>query len=145
MRTDYALQAYSLYTSSEPYLRPVRQLVWQLQAASVPLVNQFLTFSQEQPAIITLFLLAFMLVISLQILNFARRVIAWWMRLVVRLVFYGGLIVLALAIWQRGVGETVEDVSGWGREVAEVWSREYRRWEATGKGSAGGARGPKRW
>ena len=53
----------------------------------------------------------------------------FWIRLMVRVTFWGGVVMLVAAIWQRGVGRTVEDAVGWGRELSEVWWREYRKWE----------------
>ena len=53
----------------------------------------------------------------------------FWVRVVTRLTFYAGIVMLGAAIWQRGVGRTVEDLMGWGQELSDVWWREYRRWE----------------
>jgi len=53
----------------------------------------------------------------------------FWTRLVMRIAFWGGAILLVAAVWQRGVGRTAEDAVEWGRELSDIWWREYRRWE----------------
>lgn len=66
----------------------------------------------------------------------------FWVRLITTVFFYGVVVMLGAAVWQRGVGRTVEDLVGWGNELSEVWLREYRRWEgyqnqAQAKGGSG--------
>ena len=47
----------------------------------------------------------------------------------VQVLFYGGIVVLVMVVWQRGVGRTVRDLAEWAQEIKDVWWREYRRWE----------------
>lgn len=47
----------------------------------------------------------------------------------VRIAFWGGVVVLGCVVWQRGVGRTAGDVGAWGQELGVVWRREYERWE----------------
>lgn len=53
----------------------------------------------------------------------------FWVRVVYRLVFWGGLAILIAVVAQRGMERSVGDLMDWGRELSEVWWREYRRWE----------------
>jgi len=53
----------------------------------------------------------------------------WWFKVMVRITFWAVVVLLVSAVWQRGVGRTVDDLMGWGRELGDVWWREYRRWE----------------
>ena len=46
-----------------------------------------------------------------------------------QVLFYGGIVVLVMVVWQRGVGRTVGDLAEWAREIKDVWWKEYRRWE----------------
>jgi hypothetical protein len=130
---DYALHAYNLYTTADPYLRPIRRTIYEVQARSYPLIlpylNRAAVLAQDSPAILTVGVLLLFLLIAMQVLNFVRRVMMFWMRLVMRLVFWGGVAVLVSVVLQRGVGRTVEDLMGWGQELGEVWVTEYRRWE----------------
>jgi len=45
------------------------------------------------------------------------------------LLFWGGLVVLGMVVWQRGIGRTATELAGYAKEIGEVWWREYRRWE----------------
>lgn len=49
-----------------------------------------------------------------------------------QVLFYGGLVVLVMVVWQRGVGRTVGDLVEWAEEIRQVWLMEYRRWEGYG-------------
>lgn len=46
-----------------------------------------------------------------------------------QVLFYGGIVVLIMVVWQRGVGRTLGDLAEWAQEIKDVWWREYRRWE----------------
>jgi hypothetical protein len=65
----------------------------------------------------------------MQILNFARRIIMFWTHIMLQVLFYGGIVVLVMVVWQRGLGRTVGDIAEWANEIQEVWWTEYRRWE----------------
>jgi hypothetical protein len=146
----YAINAYNLYNSADPYIRPVRSAIYQLQTRAYPIILPYLNkaaiLAQDSPGIITVGVLLLFLLISMQILNFLRRVLMFWIRLMTTVLFYGGLVLLGAAIWQRGVGRTADDMVAWGRELSEVWWREYRRWEGYQKqAQRGSARGTSRW
>jgi hypothetical protein len=130
---DYALTAYNVYLSLDPYLRPVRRFIYDTQARTYPIMlpylNKAAVLAQDSPAIISVGVLLLFLLIAMQVLNFVRRVMVFWIRLMVRVTFWGGVVMLVAAVWQRGVGKTAEDAVGWGRELNEVWWREYRKWE----------------
>lgn len=154
--TDYALNAYTFYNSCDPYLRPIRQGVSQLQTQFqaraypllLPYLNRALVLAQDSPGILTIGVLLLFLLIAMQILNFVRRVMMFWVRLITRVVFYSAIVMVGAAVWQRGLGRTVDDLMAWGQELNEVWWREYRRWEGyqnqakAGTGTRGGSRWP---
>lgn len=133
----YALNAYSFYNSCDPYLRPIRQGAFQLQTQFqahaypllLPYLNKALVLAQDSPGIITVGVILLFLLIALQILNFVRRVMMFWVRLISRVVFYSVIVMVTAAVWQRGLGRTADDVMAWGGDLSEVWWREYRRWE----------------
>lgn len=140
----YAISAYQLYHRADPYLRPVRSFIYNLQARSYPIIlpylNKAAVLAQDSPAIISVGIFALIVLVALQVLNFAHRFFMFWVRLVTRIFFWGGLVLLGAAVWQRGVGRTAEDVVMWGNELRDVWWREYRKWEGyqnQGKVNAG--------
>lgn len=145
---DYQGELHTIYTYLSPYLTPVLRFLLSLQRTLypmvLPLLNRAAVFTQDSPAIISVGILVLLLVISVQILNFARRILMFWTRLVMRLTFWGGLAVLGMVVWQRGVATTAMEVVGWTRELADLWLREYRRWEGyqnQGQAARGAANG----
>lgn len=56
--------------------------------------------------------------------------------------FWGAVVVVAVKVAQRGVGESLGDAVRWGEEVRRVWWREYQRWDGVGRVEDGGG---KRW
>ncbi|KAL3428046.1 hypothetical protein PVAG01_01555 [Phlyctema vagabunda] len=146
---DYAVQAYHLYQDMDPYLRPMTSLLSnaraQLAPVFLPLFHQAAVFTQESPAVISIGLILFLLLVAMQLINLARRILMWWTRLVMGILFWGVIGLLVLLVAQRGVGRTAADLYDWGENLCQVWWREYRRWEAhqnqnqnrgTGRGNA---------
>lgn len=78
------------------------------------------------------------------IMNWIRRLVAWWTRLVLRLAFWA-LVALALAVaWERGPTRTAADavalasrVAGYCAALRDVWVREYNHYESQRVGAAG--------
>jgi hypothetical protein len=131
--TGYALDAYQLYHSADTYLRPVRSALSSMQARASPAVGPYLdkaaVLAQDSPGLVMVGVLLLLLLVVMQLLNFVRRLVMFWVRLVARLLFWAAIGLLVAVVCQRGVGRSVEDVLGWARELSEVWWREYRRWE----------------
>jgi uncharacterized protein YggT (Ycf19 family) len=130
---EYAIQALHIYNTADPYLRPIRRFIFQTQRQVYPILLPYLNtaanLAHKSPAIITVGILLLFLLIAMQVLNFIRRLMVWWFKLVMRIVFWTLVVLLISAVWQRGVERTVGDLVGWGQELSEVWWREYRRWE----------------
>jgi hypothetical protein len=95
----------------------------------LPYLNHAAVLAKNSPAILTVGVLLLFLLVAMQILNFVRRIMMFWVRVVYRLVFWGGLATLIAVVAQRGMERSVGDLMDWGRELSEVWWREYRRWE----------------
>jgi len=72
---------------------------------------------------------------------------AWGIRLVFWATFWGAVVMLASVVWQRGLGRTASDVVEWGREINEVFWREYERAEGNkaAQRGMGTARGKGSW
>ncbi|CZT48139.1 uncharacterized protein RSE6_08800 [Rhynchosporium secalis] len=123
---------HTLYTL-EPYtrlpLRTLNSLYTQATPLLTPYISSLLNTLHASPAILSLAAIILLLVLALQILSFIRRVMMFWFRLVMRLVFWAVLGLAVAVVWQRGVGRTMEDLWMWGNEVRRVWEGEYKRWE----------------
>jgi hypothetical protein len=65
------------------------------------------------------------------------RAVMFWVNMVIRLVFWGSILVLGMWVYNRGVDGFVEDVSGlmeyWGGEY-EKYSGEVKRYQEVEKG-----------
>lgn len=74
--------------------------------------------ASSTPDLVSVFLLALILLISLKVLDYARRVIVFWITLAFRLVFWGTVIGVAYYVYTVGVEKTVKDL-GWLWGIAE--------------------------
>jgi uncharacterized protein YggT (Ycf19 family) len=132
-RVEFASQVLHIYSTADPYLRPIRRFIFQTQRQIYPILLPYLNtaanLAHKSPAIITVGILLLFLLIAMQVLNFIRRVMVWWFKLVMRIAFWTVVVLVISAVWQRGPERTVGDLVGWGQELSEVWWREYRRWE----------------
>lgn len=129
------LQARLLHPSS-----PVHQLAGALSslaAGAAPLasaaVDQLAALlAATPPGAAGLALLLALAFVALQILSLARRVVLFWTRLAMRLLFWAAVGVAASVVWQRGVAESARDLAVFAIRVGqfiaglvEVWVREY--------------------
>lgn len=99
----------------------------------LPVLSRSLTLLETQPAAVSLAVLALVAYISLLVLGVLRRMLAFWVRLVSRLMLVGVLVVGASVVAQRGVHRTFVDVAAWAEELVAVWSSEYGRYEGLRK------------
>jgi hypothetical protein len=141
---DYHAVISTLYSILSPVIYPtLRLLDWArsiIFPLALPLLNQLSQLAQESPAVVSLGVLLLTLYISLRIMGFLQRMVAFGARLVFGLVFYGAIVVVAMLVYQRGVDRTASDVAGWAQEIQRVWMREYGRWEQM-QNQASGAKG----
>jgi len=134
---DYQAYLLTAYQVLSPYLFPVISTLRTLQTTTLrvfypvlnPLFDRAAVFAQDQPAIISLILLGLILVISVQVLNFFRRIAMWTFAWVVTIGFWLCLALLVYTVVNRGVWKTVMDVVDGLKVLVEVWKREYRRWD----------------
>lgn len=85
-----------------------------------------------------------------QVLAYLRRLMMWWTRMAMRLVFWSLVVGLGAVVWRRGLETSVQDAVYWGGKVAgfaegikNVFWAEYRRYEEMerSKGQGGGGAG----
>ncbi|TVY26845.1 hypothetical protein LHYA1_G004447 [Lachnellula hyalina] len=130
---ELALQTISLYHFLTPYLTPLTSTLnsayTHIYPIALPYVNRLLILAHDSPALVSVALLLLFLLLAMRILGAVQRLVVWCFRLILRTAFYGGVVVLGCVVWQRGVERTARDVGAWGKVLAEVWGREYERWE----------------
>lgn len=87
------------------------------------------------PDLISIILLAVILLISLKVLDYARRVIMFWVLLAFRLVFWGTVLGLAWYAYRVGVENAARDL-GWVWGVVVGFVEDWQR-SATAAATAG--------
>jgi hypothetical protein len=84
-----------------------------LQPYLVEPISTFLTtYTGAMPDLLSLFMLAIILLISIKVVNYACRVVLFWVFLAFRLVFWGSLLGLGWYVYSVGVENAGRDL-GW--------------------------------
>ncbi|KAK3072319.1 hypothetical protein LTR53_007052 [Teratosphaeriaceae sp. CCFEE 6253] len=109
------------FTAYSPYLYTLYNTLALIKSWTQHLVEQV----SRKPDLATLALLLIIVLVSLKILNMLWQTLLFWLRLARRIVFWGGLAVVALWMWSRGPAGMVEDVQYW----RGAWSHEYDYWK----------------
>ncbi|KAL0936475.1 uncharacterized protein CTRU02_208691 [Colletotrichum truncatum] len=101
-----------------------------------PAVDATLAFLQDSPELVSFGILLALLAATVVVLNWIRRVVAFWTALVLRIAFWGAVVAVLAAVVQRGVWETAKDavvvggkVVGFATALKDVWISEYKRYE----------------
>ncbi|KAL2259379.1 hypothetical protein VTK26DRAFT_6969 [Humicola hyalothermophila] len=101
------------------------------------LLDRLTVLLASSPNAVALAVLVVLAVAILQVLALVRRIVLFWTRLALRLLFWAALGLLASVVWQRGVERSVRDaaviaarVGGWAVGVARVWWSEFERAQA---------------
>ncbi|KAF5669221.1 hypothetical protein FHETE_4979 [Fusarium heterosporum] len=122
-------QAQNLLDATAPLLEPLFDRVMVILAENQGLVG----------VVASLAVLATVVII----LNWIRRLLMWWTRMALRIVFWAFLAAIAAWVWERGVFESARDMAvisgkilGYGAAIKDVWLQEYDRYEAQ-QGMAG--------
>jgi hypothetical protein len=104
------------------------------------------------PDLVQILILAVILFISLKVLDYARRLIMFWVVLAFRLVFWGSLLGLGLYVYRVGVENAGRDL-GWVCGVVMGFVEDFQARAAAGNrgngsgwgGAGGGKKGYSRW
>ncbi|KAJ5689872.1 Nuclear pore assembly and biogenesis protein APQ12 [Penicillium macrosclerotiorum] len=91
--------------------------------------------STGMPDLVTILLLAIILLLSLKILDYARRIVMFWVTLAFRLVFWGTLIGLGFYIYQVGFERASRDL-GWVWGAAEGFVEDFSKRSAAAAANA---------
>lgn len=100
-----------------------------LTKLSSPLLDRITT----SPDITSLGLLLALLFISFKILGFLRRAVVYWVRMSIRMTFWGVVIAGLSWLYGRGWDGAVEDLGGWAGALTKIgWMlfEKAREWEA---------------
>lgn len=139
---DY-LQTHVLHPSSpvQVFLRRASLQIHHAVAAVLPVISPLIdrlldAMSENQGAtglIITLAVITAVVVI----MNWIRRLVMWWTRLVARVAFWAVVALIVAAAWERGLTRSARDVVAFAAKVVgymaalkDVWNNEYDRYES---------------
>jgi hypothetical protein len=98
------------------------------------------TSTTAMPDLVQLLILGLVLFISLKVLDYARRVIMFWVMLVFRLVFWGSVLGLGLYVYRVGVENAGRDI-GWLWGVVLGFVEDFQARAAANSGANGNASG----
>ncbi|KAK4993951.1 hypothetical protein LTR50_000166 [Elasticomyces elasticus] len=102
-------------------LRPLYSLGTTFKSYLLPLLDRV----TQNPDLATIVLVLIILFLSLKILNMLWQAVMFWVRLATRIVFWGGIILTGLWVWNRGLGGVADDLGYW----SGVWGEEYQYWK----------------
>ncbi|KID66561.1 hypothetical protein MAN_04842, partial [Metarhizium hybridum] len=109
-----------------------------------PLADRVLAVAVENQGVTGLVALLCVVTATVVVMNWVRRLIMWWTRLVMRVVFWSAAAALLAWVCNRGVVESVTDavvlggrVVGYLGVLKDFWWQEYERYEAREGGSSG--------
>ncbi|XPS75163.1 hypothetical protein M3J09_007270 [Ascochyta lentis] len=91
-----------------------------LQTHLTPLFTRLVT----QPDAASILVVVAALFISFKILDMMYRAVLFWVNLVFRLVLWGGIGLIGLWVYNRGVDGFVQDV----QDLAQKWAGEYEKY-----------------
>jgi hypothetical protein len=77
-----------------------------------------------QPDLTSILVLVVLLFASFKILDMAYRAVMFWVNLVLKLAFWGGLATMGFWVWHRGVDGFTEDV----QNLIEFWAGSYQKY-----------------
>ena len=103
-----------------PYARQAFGYISTIKSYMFPLLDQI----SKKPDLATIALLLIIIFVSLKILNMLWQTLLFWVGLARKLVFWGGLVSLAVWMYARGPEGVMEDVDYWW----QVWTKEYQYW-----------------
>ncbi|KAK8049694.1 hypothetical protein PG994_011424 [Apiospora phragmitis] len=128
--------------------RSVWQRTQQVFQAAVPvvqpLVNRALTALNDSPDIVIVGAVLVFIVAALQFLFWVQRVVLFWTRMTMRLIFYAVLAGALAVVWQRGPEAAIRDIvifvskiAGYATLLKNFWLSEYERYDAQTKNGRG--------
>ncbi|GAO17805.1 uncharacterized protein UV8b_02096 [Ustilaginoidea virens] len=108
-----------------------------------PLLDRVAAAMVENQGVTGFVTLVLLMTAVVVVMNWIRRLVLWWTRLVMRVVFWTVVAAVLAWVWNRGVMESARDAVVLGAKVVgylavlkDFWMAEYKRYEASG--SAGG-------
>lgn len=138
---------------SQHLLQRFTPVLTQLTSLLTPLLDRLAAALAASPDLVVLAFFLGVVVFVFQVLAYLRRLMMWWTRMAMRLVFWSAVVAGGAVVWRRGVEASLADAVYWGGKVAGfaegvkgVFWAEYQRYEEMerNKGQGGGGAGTRR-
>ncbi|TQS36539.1 hypothetical protein Golomagni_03006 [Golovinomyces magnicellulatus] len=133
---EYVSHVFRLYTIAKPFLdtfqNSLSSFLKQIEPVLVSRINAIAQYASVSPSILTLCFLVLLLFVMSKVVSFLRSLIAFWLRLMIRTIFWSTVVTFVAIVWQRGFERSLRELGAWVREIINVYSREYERWEGYG-------------
>lgn len=106
-----------------------------LYTVLAPLLDRLAAMLASSPDVVVILLLLGLIVATLQIISFAKRIVMFWTRMLFRLLFWTGLVLFVSWAYQRGLEVTARDLMvvvsrlvGFGMGVKDFFMSEWSRY-----------------
>lgn len=113
-----------------------------------PLFDRLVDAINENQGTTGLLLVVAVVTVVMVVMNWIRRLMMWWTRMLAKLTFYAIVVALLAGVWQRGLMTTARDLvvvgsklAGYGAALKDVWMEEYDRYESQSAGAGSGRSG----
>lgn len=135
---EHVLHPHShVQTIKREVLTVVRNVTAAMYPVLEPLFDRLAQAIYRSPDIVVLGFFLVVLFVAVQIMSWVRRMLAFWTRVAVRLVFWAAVVATLSFVYQRGVEESVRDavvfggkLLGFAASVRNIWLQEYQKYQA---------------
>jgi hypothetical protein len=103
---------------------PYLSYIYNLLSTANTYMSALITQISQKPDLATIALLLIILFISLKILDMLWQTVKFWLRLLSKVLFWGGLVALSVWMYARGPEGIMDDVEYWWGD----WSKNYEYW-----------------
>ncbi|KAL1901942.1 hypothetical protein Sste5346_001648 [Sporothrix stenoceras] len=132
-----ATQAARAADAVSPYTAPLTAKATSTFATMVtPVLDRIARAAYNAPDVVVLLLVVVFAVLFIQVLSLLRRLVAWWTRMLFRLMFLSGVVLVLAAVWQRGPLQSAQDAAaivgrlyGYASFVGDIWRAEYNKYQ----------------
>ncbi|KAI9171332.1 hypothetical protein HJFPF1_00814 [Paramyrothecium foliicola] len=116
-----------------------------------PTIDKLTTMAAESEGLVSAVVAVTLVTTVVMLMIWVQRLAMWFTRMAMRLTFWGLLVLVGAAIWQRGVFESARDAAvvvgkivGYLAVLKDIWLEEYDRYESQQMSGSGRRRSSRR-
>ncbi|KAK3936087.1 hypothetical protein QBC46DRAFT_396017 [Diplogelasinospora grovesii] len=129
------------------YAQRFVEIMWPILA---PLVDRLVQALHSSPDLVVLGFFLLVVVVIVQVMSWVQRMMMFWTRVAMRIVFWAGVAAVVAILWQRGLEASMRDaaivaskVAGYMASVKEIFWEQYQMYEAQERARRRSTRGGK--